>query len=163
MTPKQKREYDAKIQAALTDLKEVVKKHQCMVIFDAMSASMNVMINTDSKIVEQLGNIVDTRWRGSVYQGNKLLYDVVSPELQKYETLIKRFEKLMSIIDPAEYTQLLMRVTAGENVEVILAEYDEQIEEYERRLKAIDDDPTRLLADFGDINLKDDKDIEEGI
>jgi len=128
-----------------------------------MSASMNVMINTDSKIVEQLGNIVDTRWRGSVYQGNKLLYDVVSPELQKYETLIKRFEKLMSIIDPAEYTQLLMRVTAGENVEVILAEYDEQIEEYERRLKAIDDDPTRLLADFGDINLKDDKDIEEGI
>jgi len=162
MTPKQKKEYDAKIQAALADIKEIAKKHQCMILFDAMSASVNVMINTDSKVVEQLSSVLDTRWRGSIYQGNKPLYELVSPELQKFETTTKKIEQLMMILDPAEYTQVLMRITAGENAESILVEYQDQIEEYEKRVKAIDDDPTRLLADFNDIDLKD-KDIEEGI
>lgn len=162
MTPKQKKEYDAKIQAALADIKEIAKKHQCMILFDAMSASVNVMINTDSKVVEQLSSVLDTRWRGSIYQGNKPLYELVSPELQRFETTTKKIEQLMMILDPAEYTQVLMRITAGENAESILVEYQDQIEEYEKRVKAIDDDPTRLLADFNDIDLKD-KDIEEGI
>jgi len=162
MTPKQKKEYDAKIQAALADIKEIAKKHQCMILFDAMSASVNVMINTDSKVVEQLSSVLDTRWRGSIYQGNKPLYELVSPELQKFETTTKKIEQLMMILDPAEYTQVLMRITAGENAESILVEYQDQIEEYEKRVKDINDDPTRLLADFNDIDLKD-KDIEEGI
>jgi hypothetical protein len=68
----------------------------------------------------------------------------------------------MSIVDPAEYTQILMRITAGEDAEAILSEYRDQIEEYEKRVKAINDDPTRMLADFNKIDLKD-KDIEEGI
>ena len=162
MTPKQKKEYDAKIQAALADIKEIAKKHQCMILFDAMSASVNVMINTDSKVVEQLSSVLDTRWRGSIYQENKPLYELVSPELQKFETTTKKIEQLMMILDPAEYTQVLMRITAGENAESILVEYQDQIEEYEKRVKDINDDPTRLLADFNDIDLKD-KDIEEGI
>ena len=162
MTPKQKKEYDAKIQAALADIKEIAKKHQCMILFDAMSASVNVMINTDSKVVEQLSSVLDTRWRGSIYQGNKPLYELVSPELQRFETTTKKIEQLMMILDPAEYTQVLMRITAGENAESILVEYQDQIEEYEKRVKDINDDPTRLLADFNDIDLKD-KDIEEGI
>jgi len=162
MTPKQKKEYNTKIQAAMSDLKEVMVKHQCMILFDAMSASVGVMINTDPKVVEQLSGVMDTRWRGSIYQGNKPLYELVSPELQKFETTTKKIEQLMMILDPAEYTQVLMRITAGENAESILVEYQDQIEEYEKRVKAIDDDPTRLLADFNDIDLKD-KDIEEGI
>jgi hypothetical protein len=162
MTPKQKKEYNTKIQAAMSDLKEVMVKHQCIITFDTMSASMSIMVNTDSKVVEQLSGVMDTRWRGSVYQGNNLLYESVSPELQKFETLTKKIEQLMMVIDPTEYTQVLMRITAGEDAETILAEYQDRIDEHEKRIKAIDDDPTRLLADFNDIDLKD-KDIEEGI
>lgn len=155
MTPKQKKECESKIQAALEDIREVLKKHQCIFTIDVVSTSCCISLNTDPKIQDTLKQVLEERWIGSIYQGNKCLHTMMSSEMQKTFDMQQKMESLMMVLDPTEYTKILMRMTGGENMDSILSEYEDKIQEHKRRLKEIENDPKRLLADFGD--------IEEGI
>jgi len=158
MTPKEKREWDNKVQLALADMKVFIDKHKCLPLFSIDATAFVLSFNTNPQAIEQALNVLEARWKVIVCSGNQLpIYEASSPELQKYIGLQKKVSKLMTIIPPEEYLDLMSRINAGENVEQVLAEYDGQIIEHEAKMKAAEDNPQTLLADFSDLNGPEDK------
>lgn len=151
MNDKDKKVYDAKIQAALNDIQELIEKHGCLFTLDPISLCMVISFHTDKGAQEQLGKVVANRWRASVCTNKSMTpeYEVCSPEMQEAEEMKQKMEKLGMILDPMEMVEIMTRIASGEKPSEVLTEYDGKIEEMDARLKSIEDDPTKLLADFG--------------
>jgi uncharacterized protein YejL (UPF0352 family) len=149
MTPQEKKIYDEKIQAVLTDIQALVDRHGCFFTFDLMNVCLHVSFHKTSSVVDQLKLVVQNRWRASVVSNQQTLeYEAMSPEVQKAAEMQKKLEKLEMILDPMETLNVMTRIASGEKVDDVLAEYDEKIQAHEAKVKSIDNDPTKLLADF---------------
>jgi hypothetical protein len=149
MTPQDKKIYDEKIQAVLADIQALVEKHGCLFTIDPISICLHVSFHKTPSVINQLKLVVQNRWRASVVSNQQTLeYEVISPEMQKSVDAQKKLEKLEMILDPMETLNVMTRIASGEKVDDVLAEYDEKIQAHEAKIKLIDNDPTKLLADF---------------
>jgi uncharacterized protein YqgV (UPF0045/DUF77 family) len=148
-TPREKKIYDEKIQSVLADIQALVEKHGCLFTFDPMNVCLHVSFHKNPKVVDQLKQVIEKRWLVSFVSSQQTPdYEVRSPEMQKAIDAQEKMEKLQMILDPMETLGIMTRIASGENIDDVLVEYDEKIQAHEAKIRAIDDDPSKLLADF---------------
>jgi hypothetical protein len=154
------KEYEQKIQAALADLKEVMKKHNCFITFDSTLAAFLISVNIDEKAPEVLLETLGKRWIGMVVSPSATLFTCMSTEMAEQKKNHEKLTLLSRLLDPMEWTQIMIRVQAGEDIPSILSAYEGVITQYEQKIESINNDPIQLLSGLEGFDKEEDKQDE---
>jgi hypothetical protein len=151
-----------RVREALRDLVAFIRKHGCMVVFPP-DATCYLSFNTSQTMIEQLIEVVETRWSYSMFDGDAVregqdqqsatFAQGESESVQKQRQIQKRIDAVAGQLDPGTLLQMMTRVASGDEPEKVLEALEQKAAAVEAERKAVAENPEQMLCDFSLDNL----------